>query len=116
MYIVAIRNEASFWWNGTIKNPNTATVSRAFYYNNNSNNDISICTRCSTYLYIWNIQNFKTKESTGYMKKPLTVNKSYTFNIHRIHYGAQTTKSRLDRLLLILSFAGLRLSKAAPGI
>ena len=34
--------------------------------------------------------------------------------IHRIHNGAQATKLRLDRLLL--SFAGLRLSKAAPGI
>ena len=33
--------------------------------------------------------------------------------IHRIHNGAQATKLRLDRLL---SFAGLRLSKAAPGI
>ena len=38
-----------------------------------------------------------------------------TDGIHRIHNGAQTTKSRLDRLLL-LSFAGLRLSKAAPGV
>ena len=35
--------------------------------------------------------------------------------IHRIHNGAQTTKSRLDRLLL-LSFAGLHLSKAATGV
>ena len=33
-------------------------------------------------------------------------------NIHRIHNGAQNTRSRLDSLLL-LSFAGLRLSKAA---
>ena len=32
-------------------------------------------------------------------------------NIHRIHNGAQNTRSRLDSLLL--SFAGLRLSKAA---
>ena len=37
--------------------------------------------------------------------------------IHRIHKfnGAQTTKSRLDRLLL-QRFAGLHLSKSAPGI
>ena len=34
--------------------------------------------------------------------------------IYRIHNGAQTTKSRLDRLLL--SFAGLRLSTAVPGM
>ena len=38
-----------------------------------------------------------------------------THAIHRIHNGAQTTKSRLDRLLL-LCFAGLHLSKAAPRI
>ena len=37
------------------------------------------------------------------------------FLIHHIHNGAQATKSKLDRLLL-LSLAGLRLSKAAPGI
>ena len=36
-------------------------------------------------------------------------------NIHRIHNGAQTTKSRPGRLLL-LSFEGWRLSKAAPGM
>ena len=36
-------------------------------------------------------------------------------SIHRIHNGAKTTKSRLDRLLL-LTFAGLHLSKAAPGM
>ena len=35
--------------------------------------------------------------------------------IHRIHNGARTTKSRLDRLLL-LSFAALHLSKAATGV
>ena len=35
--------------------------------------------------------------------------------MHRIHNGTQTTKWRLDRLLL-LSFTGLRLSKADSGM
>ena len=35
--------------------------------------------------------------------------------LYHIHNGAQTTKSRLDRLLFP-SFAGLQVSKATPGM